>query len=226
MEHGAATLAQGLIAAWGLVAVALVAVGILVYVAIRSRTRRVDLERTVQAFRSLDIEAFRNLVDSAEEAFLRNHLSPKKFREIKRQRACAALIYAWEAGRAATALAKVGQAARRSLDPEIVASGVQVTENAFRLRLQTVRVSLRLLTQVLLPGLSSRSLPSYGGSVRASGRNTLSSGKIFIWSAQPGAFQERLMPLKWSEQARFRCWFAHDVGTSSSSTAKGFFKTS
>jgi hypothetical protein len=160
LEQGVSTLAQGLITAWALVAVAFIALGILVYVAIRSRTRRVDLERTVQAFRSLDIEAFRNLVDSAEEAFLRNHLSPKKFREIKRQRAWAALLYAWEAGRSATALAKVGQAAQRSLDPEIAASGVQVAENAFRLRLQTVRVSLRLLTEVLLPGLSSRSLPS------------------------------------------------------------------
>lgn len=165
MEHGAATLAQGLIsqgliAAWSLIAVAFLALGIVVYVAIRSRTRRVDLEGTVQAFRSLDIEAFRNLVDSAEETFLRNHLPPKKFREIKRRRAWAAFLYAWEAGRAATALAKVGQAAQRSLDPEIAASGVQVAENAFRLRLQTVRVSLRLLTEVLLPGRSSRSLPS------------------------------------------------------------------
>jgi hypothetical protein len=165
MEHGASTLGQTLIgqapiAAWTLVAVAFFALVILVYLAIRNRTRRVDLEGTVLAFRSLDIEAFRNLVDSAEEAFLRDNLPSKKFREIKRQRAWAALLYAWEAGRAATALAKVGQAAQRSLDPEIAASGVQVTENAFRLRLQTVRVSLRLLTEVLLPGLSSRSLPS------------------------------------------------------------------
>jgi hypothetical protein len=165
MEHGASTLGQALIgqamiAAWTLVAVAFFALVILVYVAIRNRTRRVDLEGTVQAFRSLDIEAFRNLVDSAEEAFLRDNLPPKKYREIKRQRAWAAFLYAWEAGRAATALAKVGQAAQRSLDPEIAASGVQVAENAFRLRLQTVRVSLRLLTEVLLPGLSNRSLPS------------------------------------------------------------------
>ena len=160
MEHGTSTLAPPMIAAWTLVAVAFFALVILVYVAIRNRTRRVDLEGTVQAFRSLDIEAFRNLVDPAEEAFLRNHLPPRKFREIKRQRAWAAFLYAWEAGRAATALAKVGQAAQRSLDPEIAASGVQVTENAFRLRLQTVRVSLRLLTEVLVPGLSSRSFPS------------------------------------------------------------------
>ena len=159
MEHGASTLAQGLIAAWTLVAVAFFALGIVVYVAIRSRTRRVDLEIAVQAFRSLDIEAFRNLVDSAEEAFLRNNLSPKKFREIKRQRAWAAFIYAWEAGRAATALAKIGQAAQRSSDPEIAASGVQVAENAFRLRLHTIGACLRLLTEILLPDLQIRSLP-------------------------------------------------------------------
>ncbi len=160
MEHGAATLAQGLITAWALVAVAFFALGILVYVAVRSRIRTVDLERTVNDFRSLDIEAFRNLVDSAEEAFLRDNLSPKKFRAIKRQRMWAALLYAWEAGRAATALAKVGQAAQRSLDPEIAASGAQVTEDAFRLRLQTVRVSLHLLIEVPFPSLSNRSHPS------------------------------------------------------------------
>ena len=169
MEQGASTISQALIsetmvsettiAAWILVAVALFALGILVYVAIRSRTRRVDLEKAVQAFRSLDIEAFRNLVDSGEEAFLRNNLSPKKFREIKRQRAWAALIYAWEAGRAAAALAKIGQAAQRSSDPEIAASGVQIAENAFRLRLQTIGACLHLLTEVVLPDLRSPSLP-------------------------------------------------------------------
>jgi hypothetical protein len=164
LEHGAATLAQGLIsqgliAAWILVAVAFFALLILLYVAIRNRTRRVDLEKAVQAFRSLDIEAFRNLVDSAEEAFLRNNLSPRKFREIKRQRAWAALIYVWEAGRAATALAKIAQAAQRSSDPKIAASGVQVAENAFRLRLQTIAACLRLLTEILLPDLQSRPLP-------------------------------------------------------------------
>jgi len=169
VEQGASTITQALIsetmisetmiAAWILVAVAFVALGILVYVAIRSRTRRVDLEKAVQAFRSLDIEAFRNLVDSGEEAFLRENLSPKKFREIKRQRAWAALIYAWEAGRAAAALAKIGQAAQRSSDAEIAASGVQVAENAFRLRLQTIGACLHLLTEVVLPDLRSPSLP-------------------------------------------------------------------
>jgi hypothetical protein len=164
VEQGASTISeamipQAIISAWTLVAVAFFALGILVYIAIRSRTRQVDLEKAVHAFRSLDIEAFRNLVDSGEEAFLRNNLSPKKFREIKRQRAWAALIYAREAGRAAAALAKIGQAAQRNSDPEIAASGVQAVENAFRLRLQTIGACLRLLTEVVLPDLRSPSLP-------------------------------------------------------------------
>ena len=164
MEQGASTISQAMIsqamiAAWILVALAFFALGILVYIAIRSRTRQVDLEKAVQAFRSLDIEAFRNLVDSGEEAFLRNNLSPKKFREIKRQRAWAAFIYAREAGRAAAALAKIGQAAQQSSDPEIAASGIPVTENAFRLRLQTIGACLHLLTEVVLPDLGSPSRP-------------------------------------------------------------------
>jgi hypothetical protein len=169
LEQGASTIAQGIIvqamispamiAAWIFVAIAFVALGILVYIAIRSRTRQVDLEKAVQAFRSLDIEAFRNLVDSGEDAFLRNNLSPKKFREIKRQRAWAALIYAWEAGRAAAALAKIGQAVQRSTDPEIAASGVQIAENAFRLRLQTIGACLHLMTEVALPDMRSPALP-------------------------------------------------------------------
>jgi hypothetical protein len=164
VEQGASTISQAMIsqamiAAWILVALAFFALGILVYIAIRSRTRQVDLEKAVQAFRSLDIEAFRNLVDSGEEAFLRNNLSPKKFRAIKRQRAWAALIYAREAGRAAAALAKIGQAAQQSSDPEIAASGIPVTENAFRLRLQTIGACLHLLTEVVLPDLGSPSRP-------------------------------------------------------------------
>ena len=159
MEQGISTVAPALIAAWTLVAVAFCALAVLVYVAIRSRTRRVDLEKAVQAFRSLDIAAFRNLVDSAEEAFLRDNLPPKKFRQVKRQRAWAALLYAWEAGGAATALAQIGQAAQRSSDPKIAASGAQLAENAFRLRVQTIGAGLHLLTDILLPDLHSRPLP-------------------------------------------------------------------
>lgn len=164
MEYGTATLAGAMISpaiivAWALVAVAVLALAMVVYAGIRSRARRGDLEKAVQTFRSLDIEAFRNLVDPAEEAFLRDNLPPKQFREIKRQRAWAAFLYTWEAGRAATALAQLGLVAQRSSDPEMAVSGVHLAENAYRLRLQTIVSSLRLLTGTLLPGLETRPLP-------------------------------------------------------------------
>ena len=170
MEQGASTLGQALIGqgmigqasitAWILVTVAFFALGILVYVALRNRSRRIDVEKAVQAFRSLDIEAFKNLVDSNEEAFLRDNLSPRKFREIKRQRTWAAFLYAWETGTAATALARVGQAAQRSGDPETAASGVQLADNAFRLRLQTMRACLHLLGGILWPARPSQPSPA------------------------------------------------------------------
>ncbi len=148
-----------MIVAWALVAVAFVALGIVTYVAFRNRTGQVDLDKAAQAFRSLDIESFRNLVDADEESFLRENLSPKKFREIKRLRAWAAFLYAWEAGEAAAALAMIGQAAQRSPDPQAAASGAQVAESAFRLRLQTMRACLHLMTEILLPDLQRRSIP-------------------------------------------------------------------
>jgi len=148
-----------MIAAWTLVAIAFCALGIVGYFALRSHKRRPDVEKAGQALQSLDIEAFRNLVDSAEEDFLREHLSPRKFREVQRQRAWAALLYAWEAGRAASALAQLAQTAQRSSDPEIVASGVQLAENAFRLRLQSLGACLYLLGGVVWPDLDTRSVP-------------------------------------------------------------------
>ncbi len=176
MEHGVAALAQGLITVWTLVAFAVVALAVQVYLAIHKR--HVNPERAIGAFRSLDLEAFKNLVDTDEEAFLRQNLPPKKFRAIKRQRAWAAFIYAWEAGSAAAALAKVGQAARRSSDPQVAASGAQLSENAFRLRLQTMHACFRLLTDILLPGLQPHALPPLVDQYERASQTLLRLGRL------------------------------------------------
>lgn len=148
-----------MITTWIVVAVALAALGALAYMVARSRSRQRNLQEALQAFQALDIEAFRNLVDTTEEEFLRAHLPPQKFRRIKRQRTWAAMMYAWEAGQAATALAEVGHAAQRSPDPQVAATGVQVAESAFQLRLQTIGACLRLATEIVLPEVRSRATP-------------------------------------------------------------------
>jgi hypothetical protein len=171
MEHRASTIvpalvipllaAPALIMPWILVALACCALGIVLHLAIRNRSHSLGLEKAAEDFRALDVEAFRNLVDPEEEAFLRINLPPRSFREVKRRRAWVATVYAWEAGKAATGLARIGQAAQRSSDPKIAASGVQLAEVAFRLRFQTIGACLRLLIEILLPDLRNRSFPVF-----------------------------------------------------------------
>jgi hypothetical protein len=144
-----------MITAWILVAAGLFALGVLAFMATRTRVGQGGIEGAICMIRSIDIEAFRNLVDPTEEAFLRCHLSPKEFREVKRERAWAALAYVRSAGRAAVMFAEAGQVAQRSSDPKIAESGMQIANSALRLRLYTVQAGLRLLTAVMLPGTSN-----------------------------------------------------------------------
>ena len=80
-----------MITAWILIATALLTLALLAYLATRNRTSQTGIDGAISMIRSIDIEAFRNLVDPAEGEFLRCALSPKEFRAIKRERAWAAL---------------------------------------------------------------------------------------------------------------------------------------
>ncbi len=140
-----------MIATWIFVAIAISALGLLGYLASRHRASQTDLDGAISVIRSIDIEAFRNLVDPTEEVFLRRALPPKEFREIKRERAWAALAYVRCAGRAGVLLARAGQAAQRSSDPQVAESGMQIADSALRLRLYSLQAGLRLLSAVILP---------------------------------------------------------------------------
>jgi len=76
MEHGISNACSGprLIAVWGPCPVRYGA-GDRGVVAIRTRTRRVDVEAALEAFRALDIDAFRNWSTLPRRRFsLRDHL--------------------------------------------------------------------------------------------------------------------------------------------------------
>lgn len=149
-----------MITTWIFVVIALVALGLLAYLATRNRVSRTGIEGAISMIRSIDIEAFRNLVDPAEEEFLRCALSPKEFRAIKRERAWAALAYVRCAGKAAVLFASAGQAAQRSSDPQIAESGMQIAHRALRLRLYSLQAGLRLLSQAVLPVSTNRPISS------------------------------------------------------------------
>jgi hypothetical protein len=142
------------------VLIAFVLLVLFAYLATRRTRDLPDLDRTVTAIRSLDMEAFRNLVDPEEEEFLRASLPAQAFRRIKRERARTALIYVKELSRASLQFARFGGAAQRSADPVIAAWGKQIANSAIYLRLRALDASAQLLLTAAFPDLHPRPLRS------------------------------------------------------------------
>lgn len=128
------------------------------YAASRRSAAVPDLDHALSAVRSLDTEAFRNLLDPNEEIYLLSRLSPGDFRRIKRERARAALAYVRELSRAGLEFARYGSAAQRSTDAEIAASGKQIANTAINLRLRALEAGLHLAFAATFPGHRPRSL--------------------------------------------------------------------
>ena len=130
------------------------------YLAARRSRDLPDLDRTSATVRSLDMDAFRNLVDPEEEAFLRARLPAREFRRIKRERAQAALAYVKALSSASLQFARFGDAAQRSSDPAIASSGKQIANSATYLRLRALEASANLMVAAAFPGFGPRPLRS------------------------------------------------------------------
>jgi hypothetical protein len=123
------------------------------YLAMRRGRDLPNVDQALTAIRSLDIEAFRNLVDPEEEAFLRARLPVAEFKKIKRERARVALAYVRALSRASLQFARFGDAARRSPDPAIAASGKQIADSAIYLRLRALDAGAQLMLAAAFPSL-------------------------------------------------------------------------
>jgi hypothetical protein len=106
----------------------------------------------IGSIRPVDVNAFRNLIDPAEEEFLRTNLSPPEFRKVQRERLRAAMEYVLCAARNAAVLVRMGEAARRSPEPSIAEAGERLVDSAIRLRLYSFQAMLKLWLGILLPG--------------------------------------------------------------------------
>lgn len=145
------------------VIIAVLLLGLFTSLAARRNTRVASLDEAAATIRSLDIEAFRNLVDSEEEAFLRTRLPAREFRKIKRERAWAALAYVRALSDVSLQFARLGDAARQSLDPAVAESGKQLVSSALYLRLRTWDAGAQIIMSAAFPSLSPRSLRSLLG---------------------------------------------------------------
>ena len=101
----------------------------------------------------IDVDAFRNLIDPAEDEYLRRRLPASEFRLVRRQRLRAVAIYVQMAARNAAALVLMGQGALTSGDPETVEAARRLVDNALLLRRNAAVALLRIYVAMAWPNL-------------------------------------------------------------------------
>jgi hypothetical protein len=99
----------------------------------------------------VDLASFRNLIDPAETAFLRENLSPRAFRSVQRDRTLAAAEYVRRIASNAAVLLRLGQAARMNPDPAVARAAQEIAERALAVRMTAMRALLLLHLQAYLP---------------------------------------------------------------------------
>lgn len=142
------------------VVVAVVLAAVFTYLAVGRRVGTLSIDNARSLMSSLDIEAFRNLVDSEEDAFLQSCLPADQFNTIKRERAWAALAYARSLSHIALEFSRFGHALRHSPDPSLAELGREVATGAVHLRILALQAAARLFISAAFPRLPQRSLRS------------------------------------------------------------------
>lgn len=134
--------------------VILFAVALICFAVMMAKNRtggRGMLQSPEQHLHPVDVEAFRNLIDPAEEDFLRRRLPPADFRRIQRARLGAAREYIAGAARNARILLELAASARQSADPEVVEMAQTLIDEATQLRLYAFRAIPRIYFAMLFP---------------------------------------------------------------------------
>ena len=115
-----------------------------------------SIEQLENLTRPVDLEAFRNLMDPAQEAFLRERMPARQFRVVQRERMRAALDYVGRAAHNAAILIRLGEAARASDVPEVAHSAQALVNRALQMRLYAQLARLQIGLRIVFPhvGLS------------------------------------------------------------------------
>lgn len=138
--------------AFSIFVIVALAVVSLLWIVVRGRANPVtDWEALPQRIQPVDLEAFRNLTDPAEETWLRSQLSPNDYAAVRRERLAAAIDYLARTNGNAAVLIRLGQAAEHTADPALVAAGRELVATAMRTRWYTVQAMVRLKAAAVVP---------------------------------------------------------------------------
>jgi hypothetical protein len=109
----------------------------------------------------IDVAAFRNLIDPAEDEYLRRHLSAAQFRVTQRARLRARAAYVRVASRNAAVLIRMGQTAlatssvRPGNDVRIREAALRLVNDALLLRRNALFALLRIYADMAWPNRST-----------------------------------------------------------------------
>lgn len=125
-----------------------------------SRNLQISSDRSLAAqLQPIDVAAFRNLVDPAEDAYLRRRLPAAEFRTVQRQRLLATAVYVKAANRNAAILIRMGQDALESSNAHTAEAARQLVENALLLRQNATIALLKIYVARAWPHASLGSTP-------------------------------------------------------------------
>ena len=100
----------------------------------------------------LDLEAFQNLLDAADDAFLRRNIPPLQYEVIRRMRVRAALAYLETVAANTAIVLRLAESMRTSAAEAIPEPGQAVVNEALRLRALCLLAILRLRWDFFFPG--------------------------------------------------------------------------
>jgi len=127
------------------------------------------LESSSQQIVPLDVAAFRNLIDPAEDEYLRSQLAPNEFRHVRRERMQALSAYVQAARRNAAFLIQIGQSALSSSETQTAEAGKRLVNDALLLRRNATVVLFRIYVQQAWPDSGRFAMPVLDRYERMSG---------------------------------------------------------
>jgi hypothetical protein len=125
---------------------------VVIFLFARSRSLQISEGASLAGrIQPIDVEAFRNLIDPAEDEYLRRRLSGTEFRTVQRKRLRAMAAYVWTAGQNAGVLVRIGQHALAASDAQTVEAARQLVDNALLLRRNATFALLRIYVALAWP---------------------------------------------------------------------------
>jgi hypothetical protein len=118
-----------------------------------------NIEHLAEQLRTVDVKAFRNLIDPNEEQYLRANLPAADFRKVQRERVFAAIEYVSCAAQNAAILTRLGDAARHSPNSSTAEAGAKLVDTAVRVRLYALHATAKLYLGLILPNQSISPAP-------------------------------------------------------------------